>query len=160
MKRLNFNFLWVLMVFIFLMVVNPVNARVLDLGVLYNLMKLNNVRPEEAFVVINVLIELVKREVKKALIVLGIQILSLDRLDFDLINRLVIMEGVVELLVDIVRDMNDIAGGGEFKAKHRFNISFKLLMVKKLVLIRYFQIEFVEFKLDGYSYLNAFNRVL
>lgn len=158
MKRLNFNFLWVLMVSTFLMAVNPVNARVLDPGVSHNSMKSNNVRPEEALVVINVPIELVKREAKKALTAPGTQILSLDRLDFDPINRLVIMEGVAELPVDIVRDMNDIAGGGEFKAKHRFNISFKLPTAKKLALTRYFQIEFVEFKLDGHSYLNALNR--
>lgn len=158
MNKHNLRLFWVLLLSTFLMAVNPVYAKDMDSGVSYNAMKTSGVRAEEGIVILNVPIELVKREAIKALTAPGTQILSLDRFDFDPMDRLVIMEGVAELPVDILKDMNEIAGAGEFKAKHRFNISFKLPTAKKLALTRYFQIEFVEFKLDGHSYLNALNR--
>lgn len=125
----------------------------------YNVKSTKAIQAEEAIIMANIPIELVKREGKKALLAPGTQILELSKFDFDPINRLVILEGIAELPADIVYDMNEIAGGGSFAPKHKFNISFKLPTAKKLALTRYFSIEIVEFKLDGHDYMNAVHRV-
>jgi hypothetical protein len=147
---------WVLS--ILLMAVSPVYGRDVEPSVAFNSTK-GAVASEEGLVWVNIPIELLKREARKAMTAEGTQIVELARLDFDPIDRLVVMEGVAELPADIVTDMNDIAGGGEFLARHRFNISFKLPTARKLALTRYFSVEFVEFRLNGQDYLPLLHRL-
>ncbi|OUR99643.1 hypothetical protein A9Q84_01070 [Halobacteriovorax marinus] len=90
----------------------------------------------------------------------GTQIKEISKLSIDPINRLFILEGTAELPAYVMSDMDNITGHeNSLPMEHRFNISFKLPSTKKLALTRYFQIEIVEFKLGGHSYLKAFNRI-
>ena len=144
---------------IFLMAVSFTNARELSEGIPYNVMKGDIPITEEGIVRLTLPIQIIKPKIIEALETDGTQIKKINRLDFDPIKRLVMLEGVAELPADIVFDMNDIAGAGDFPVEHQFNLSFKLGSAKKLAKTRYFSIEVVEFKLDGHSYLNAFHRL-
>ncbi|MCR9206421.1 MAG: hypothetical protein NXH75_17700, partial [Halobacteriovoraceae bacterium] len=84
---------------------------------------------------------------------------SIDRFELDPMQDLLIVSGVAALPANIVYDMREIAGGGEFPVEHKFNISVRFPSARKLALTRYFSLEVVEFKVDGQDYLSAFNRV-
>lgn len=143
---------------VLLVTVNSVDARVLDASIKYN--PREEVISEEAVVRLTLPISLVKKEAIKILTAPGTQVKEVNRLDFDPIQNLVSLEVIAELPLDIVSDMNEIAGRERaFSALHKVNLSFKLPSSKKLALTQYFQIEIVEFKLDGHNYLNAFHRL-
>jgi len=90
----------------------------------------------------------------------GTQIKEISKLEIDPVNRLFVLEGIAVLPASVMSDLNEITGTQDsLPLEHRFNISFKLPSTKKLSLTRYFQIEIVEFKLAGHSYLKAFNRI-
>lgn len=105
-------------------------------------------RPEEALVVVNLPIELVKRELTAILLHKDSPIKKIDRLDFDPINRLIMLEGDIVVPADIMLDLTDLAGG-DVEARHKFKTVISLPSSKMLAMTRWFQIKIQEFKLDG-----------
>lgn len=110
---------------------------------------------EESLVTLNLPIEFVKQQARKALLAEGSPIKSLPRLEFDPMQNLVIMEGDIEIPSDILRDLQDIAGSEAVPSLHHFRVAFKLPSARVLALTRFFQIEFVELKIGEMSYLEA-----
>jgi hypothetical protein len=108
----------------------------------------NGERPEEALVVVNLPIELVKRELSAILLHKDSPITKIDRLDFDPINRLIMLEGDIVVPADIMLDLTDLAGG-DVEAKHKFKTVISLPSSKMLANTSWFQIKIEEFKLDG-----------
>lgn len=114
---------------------------------------------EEALITINMPIELIKREAIKALEEPGTQIKKVHRLDFDPLTKQVIMDLEAELPADIMSDMDEIAGkDGSLTLHHRIQLSLVLPDAKWLTR-NSFRVKFTEFKIDGHSYLNAYNRL-
>ena len=105
-------------------------------------------RAEEALVVVNLPIELVKRELTTILLHKDSPIKKLDRLDFDPINRLIMIEGDIVVPADIMLNLSELTGG-DIEAKHNFKTVISLPSSKMLSLTRWFQIKIEEFKLDG-----------
>lgn len=149
--------------FIFLMAVQPVYTKSISESQPFNVLKEDFAPLEEGIVKINLPMELIRSQVKKILEKgpenEGAFIKEIDRFDMDPMQNLLIVSGTALLPADVVFDMNNIAGGGEFALEHRFNISLKFPSARKLALTKYFSLEIVEFKIDGQSYLTAFNRI-
>lgn len=117
-----------------------------------------NEDPSDPIALVNVPKQLVLDEIKKAMLAEGTTIVSVDRLDFDPTNRIVIFEGVSELPADVLSDMNEIGGieaGNTTLSRHKFSIQFELPSAKKLALTRYFQIKIRSLKLGNQDYTNA-----
>lgn len=121
---------------------------------------------EEALVTVNIPITLVKRELKTILLSEGSPVKKIDRLEFDPMNRLLMIEGDLEVPSDIMHDLEVLEGGNNLKQKHHFKVVLSLPSAKKLALTRWFSLEFKELKLDGFDYtpslhiLGQFSNVL
>lgn len=146
---------------IFCLIVQNSYAIQTDSSVSYNVNQNSNVYADESIVNLTIPFDDdFKAQIISQLTAPGTQIKEISVLDIDPINRLFILEGMVELPANVLSDMDDIAGGSNtLPIEHRFNISLKLPTSKKLALTRYFQIQVVEFKLGGHSYIKAFNRI-
>ncbi|MCF8058436.1 MAG: hypothetical protein K9K67_04015 [Bacteriovoracaceae bacterium] len=151
------------LLFIFLMAVQPVYTKTINEAQPYNVLREERAALEEGIVKINLPIELLRIELKKALEKSPENpngfVKEIKRFDMDPMQNLLIISGTALMPADVVFDLNKIAGGGEFPVEHEFNISVKFPTASKLALTRYFSLEIVEFKIDGQNYLNAFNRV-
>lgn len=147
---------------IFLMAGQPLYGRTLS--------EANSINPmleekiyDEGIVKINIPLELIRNQFIAQLVQSESNkeayIKEIHRFDMDPMQDLLMISGVALLPADVVMDMNDIAGGGDFAMEHQFQISVKFPSARKLALTRYFSLEFVEFKIDGQNYLNAINRI-
>lgn len=110
---------------------------------------------EESLITLNLPIELIKQQMRQALLSDGSPIKSLPRIEFDPMQNLVILEGDIEIPSDILSDLQDIAGSQAVPVMHHFRAAFKLPSSRILALTRFFQIEFVELKIGEMSYLEA-----
>jgi hypothetical protein len=146
---------------IFCLVVQNSYAVRTDSSVTYNVGQNSNLYADESIVNLTIPFDDdFKAQIINQLTAPGTQIKEISVLEIDPINRLLILEGIAELPAYVLSDMDVIAGGKDtLPIEHRFNISLKLPTSKKLALTRYFQIEIVEFKLGGHSYMKAFNRL-
>lgn len=112
---------------------------------------------DEALLVANIPVEIVKREIKKILIdAPQSPFQKIEHFKFDPLNRLVVVEGPAELPGNIMADLQSAAGGFELKRVHDLKIIFKLPSARQLAVSSYVTIEFVEFKIDGQDYVSAF----
>ncbi len=152
---------WFLALSILFLGINPTFARVVyDFTALDQFQENVIENPditEESLVTLNLPIELIKQQMRKALLVEGSPIKSLPRIEFDPMQNLVILEGDIEIPSDILRDLQDIAGSEAVPQIHHFRAAFKLPSARMLALTRYFQIEFVELRIGEMSYLEALN---
>ena len=158
---MKFQSLKIVLLSIFCLVVQKSYAVRTNSSVSYNVAQSGNVYAEESIVNLTIPFDDdFKAQIIAQLTAPGTQIKEISTLEIDPINRLLILEGIAELPANVLSDMDEIAGGtNTLPIEHRFNISLKLPTSKKLALTRYFQIEVVEFKLAGHSYMKAFNRL-
>lgn len=110
---------------------------------------------EESLITLNLPIELIKQQMRQALLADGSPIKSLPRIEFDPMQNIVVLEGEIEIPSDILSDLQDIAGSTAVPQIHHFRTAFKLPSARMLALTRYFQIEFLELKIGEMSYLGA-----
>jgi len=147
----------------FLMAVQPVYTKQLEESLPYNPLKEDTLPSEEGILRLTLPEALVRKAIEDAVLISETNkeafVKEITRFKLDPLQNLIIVAGTAILPANIVFDMNDIAGGGDFPAEHKFNISFKLPSDRKLAVTRYFSLEIVEFKIDGQDYLNAFNRL-
>jgi hypothetical protein len=158
---MRFQLLKVLLLSIFCLVVQNSYAVSTDPSATYNINEARNIYEDESIVNLTIPFDQsVKDQIIAQLTAPGTQIKEVRKLEIDPVNRLLSLEGTAVLPAYVLSDMDYIAGGEDtLPVEHRFNISFKLPTAKKLALTRYFQIQIVEFKLGGHSYLKAFNRI-
>lgn len=111
---------------------------------------------EEALVAVNLPLDLVKREVTQLLLAVDSPVKEVKRLDFDPIERVAILEGVLELPADLLSDLSALAGQDSIQHRHRFKITASFPSSRLLATTSYFQLTIHRFELDGQDYSKAF----
>lgn len=106
----------------------------------------------EALVVVNLPIEIVKRELRGLLLMQDSPISEILRMDFDPLHRLFILEGVISLPVDLLRDLEATVGGREIRKSHHFKISLSFPTARLLSLTSFLQLTIHRLEIDGQDY--------
>lgn len=109
----------------------------------------------EALVVVNFPIEIVQRQIKTLLLSDESPIKEVLRLDFDPLHRLFLFEGVIELPVDLLRDLEASVGKREVKKNHHFKLSLSFPSARLLSLTSYLQLTINRLEIDGQDYSSA-----
>ncbi len=112
---------------------------------------------EEALVVTNIPIELLKRELQTALLVDGSPLKKITRLDFDPIDRLMILNGEVEIPPAIMADFEELAGGTKLSERHSFALSISFPSSRLLSTTNFLQLTIHRFELSGQDYSKSFD---
>ncbi len=111
---------------------------------------------QESLVTVNIPINIVKRELKSILTHEDSPITYVERLDFDPLNRLLVLEAKAELPGDVLQSLEDAAGGFSLYREFDLKIVLRLPSARLLSVSSFVQFEFISFKLDGQEYVNSF----